>query len=65
MKTMTVRICDQKEAELCLATLLDIDSGLTESEVDWIDKFSKVVGQRPFSRKERTIITEIYDRRCI
>ena len=52
----------QKEAIDCLNYLLDLESGLSESDMKWIDIYSKVTG-RPFSKKEIKIIFEIYDRR--
>jgi len=54
---------DRKQAEDCLKVLLEIDHGLSDSEVKWIDIISK--SKRPFSKKFVKIIMDIYDRRCL
>ncbi len=54
---------DRKQAEDCLKVLLDMDHGLRESEIKWIDIISK--SKRPFSKKFVEIIMDIYDRRCL
>lgn len=53
----------QKEAKNCLGALLDLEKGLTPTELKWVERFSKIK-DRLFSKVERQIIVQIYDRRC-
>ncbi len=53
---------DRKQAEDCLKVLLDMDQGLRDSEIKWIDIIDK--SKRPFSKKFVGIVMDIYDRRC-
>jgi len=54
---------EQKRALGHLQDLLDIEEGLTDSELKWVEILAKI-DDRPFSEREREIIYNIYDRRC-
>ncbi len=54
----------QQEVSVCLDALLCKEDGLTNSEVEWVERLSKIL-DRNFTEKEKKIILDMYDRRCL
>ena len=54
---------DAKETDGEVADLLDLDHGLTDWEVEFLDSIYKQRKDgRPFTRKQMTKVHDIYDR---
>lgn len=51
---------EQKKAVDQLQELLELEDGLLDSELKWVEKFSRVE-DRPFQPREIRIINDIYD----
>jgi len=59
---MKMQKSKNREAKDCLNALLELEEGLTDWEVNFID--SIILQSYPMTEKQETAIFKIYDKKC-